>query len=98
MTDATPPAALADSIVGARLAWFLDRLRDGGAGLSDADVAATWTCVPPAQPPAARRGVCAHFAAALGAFTVRGYDEVRDDFAAVSLTDHRGRVWRVWVQ
>src|SRR5262245_58106170 len=83
---------------GDRLAWFLDRLRDGAAGLSDADVAAAWTCTPPAQSPAVRRAVCGHFAAAIGAFTVREYQEARDDFAAAALDDHRGRVWRVWVQ
>jgi hypothetical protein len=83
---------------GERLIWFLDRLRDGCAGVSDADVAAAWTSTPPAPPVEVRRAVCAHFAASLGTFTVRGYEPVSDDFAAASLTDQRGRVWRVWVQ
>src|SRR5262245_33757808 len=86
------------SDAGARLIWFLDRLRDGAAGVSDAELAAAWTCTPPAPPPPVRRAVCGHFAAAIGGFAVREYEDERADFAAAVIADGRGRIWRVWVQ
>jgi hypothetical protein len=98
VTDATLPAELAGTVVGRRLTWFLDRLRDGAAGLTDEDVSATWVSDPPAAPAVIRRGMCAHFAAAIGPFVVLSFEPWRADFALVMLEDERRRAWRAWVQ
>lgn len=86
MTDATLPAELAGAVIGRRLTWFLDRLRDGAAALTDADMNAAWVTEPPAAPAAIRRGVCAHFASAIGAFSVLAYESRRADFALAVIT------------
>jgi hypothetical protein len=98
MTDATMPAELAESPVGRRLALFIDRLRGGAATLTDEDVTANFVTEPPAQSAAVRRRVLAHYAAAIGPFSVRGYEAGRADFAVALLKDDRRRAWRAFVQ
>jgi hypothetical protein len=98
MTDAPMPATLASSVVGRRLAVFLGALRDGTTGLTDDDVAANWVSEAPAIPAPVRRMVVAHFASAIGAFSVRDWESRRPDFALAHLEDARGRPWRAWGQ
>ncbi len=97
MVDVTP-AELQATVAGRRLTWFLDRLRDGAATSTDENVSTEWLSEPPGPPPPVRRMMCAHFAAAIGPFTVRSYEPWRDDFAAALLEDARGRAWRAWAQ
>lgn len=50
------------------------------------------------QPPAIRRRIFAHFAAAIGPFAVRSYESCGAHFAAAMLVDGRERSWRAWMQ
>ena len=92
------PGELAASPVGRRLAFFLARLRDAGVELTDEGVAQEWVSEPPAPPAPVRRMTFVHFSNMLGPFTVRGYEQPRDDFAVALVADARGRAWRVWIQ
>jgi hypothetical protein len=98
MTDATMPAELAESPVGRQLAFFIGGLRGGAAKLTDEEVTATFVTEPPAQSAPVRRSVLAHYAAAIGPFSVRGYEPWRADFALALLEDARRRAWRAFVQ
>lgn len=98
MADPTLPAELTGTLLGRRLAWFLDRLRDGGAALTDEEVSAVWVCELPGAPAAIRRSMLGRFASMLGKFSVLAYPWSRGDFAVAILQDERARTWRAWVQ
>jgi hypothetical protein len=98
MADLSMSPAFAASESGARLLWFLDRLRDRASDLTDDALRAAWVTEAPAVAAPMRRAMLTHFGSIIGPFTVEGHEQRDDAFALAHLRDARDRAWRAWVQ